>query len=233
MSHKIGRGWFGLTALVVLVGLVVQLVVAAHATGGIFAAPAARMANVFCYFTILSNIIVGVTSALLALRANRPSMVFRVTRLDGLIGIAVTGVVFHIALAGLQDLHGSAAFADLMLHTVSPLLSVVGWLLFGPRLATPRTITPRVALWSLAYPVLWLALTLIRGAITGFYPYPFLNAHDHGYATVGVTCVIIGVLFVVLAFGAMLVDQLIIRSSPGRRESGQGQHVGGVRRSGR
>lgn len=215
VRDKISRGWFGLTAVVVLVGLIVQLVVTARTTGGLFSSPAARVANVFCYFTILSNVIVGVTGLLLALRPDRPSPVFRVARLDGLIGIAVTGVVYHVALAGLHELQGYAALADQLLHTVSPLLCVIGWLLFGPRWTAVPTavpaITPRIAWWSLAYPLLWLVLTLIRGAITDFYPYPFLDAHTHGYAPVALSCVLIGVLFVGLAFGAMLVDRLIIR----------------------
>jgi hypothetical protein len=219
VRDKIARSWFGLTALVVLVGLIMQLVVTARITGGVFSSPAARVANVFCYFTILSNVIVGVTSLLLALRPDRPSPVFRIARLDGLIGIAVTGVVYHVALASLYELQGYAALSDQLLHTVSPLLCVIGWLLFGPRsagetatgLTTVPAITPSVALWSLAYPLLWLGLTLIRGAITDFYPYPFLDAHIHGYALVALNCVLIGVLFVGLAFGAMLVDRLILR----------------------
>jgi hypothetical protein len=207
VRDKIARGWFALSAVVVVVGLVVQLVVTAGATGGTFDSPAARVANVFCFFTILSNILVGATSLALALRLDRPSRLFRTLRLDALIGIAVTGVVFHIALAGLHDLQGAAALADLLLHTVSPLLGVVGWLLFGPRPA----ITPGIAGWSLAYPVLWLVFTLIRGAITNFYPYPFLDAHTHGYPAVALSCVLVGVLFVGLAFGAMLVDRLFLR----------------------
>jgi hypothetical protein len=211
VRDKIARGWFALSAVVVLVGLVVQLVVTARTTGGVFDSPAARVANVFCFFTILSNILVGGTSAALALRLNRPSRLFRTLRLDALIGIAVTGVVFHIALAGLHDLEGAAALADLLLHTVSPLLCVVGWLLFGPRPVITATITPGIAGWSLAYPVLWLVFTLIRGAITDFYPYPFLDAHAHGYVRVALSCVIVGVLFIGLAFGAMLLDRLLVR----------------------
>jgi hypothetical protein len=79
------RAWFGLTALVVVVGLVVQLFATADVQNGRFAALHSRLFNVFCFFTVQSNIIVGVTCLLLALQPDRRSAVFRVLRLDGLV----------------------------------------------------------------------------------------------------------------------------------------------------
>ncbi|TNC21097.1 Pr6Pr family membrane protein [Amycolatopsis alkalitolerans] len=203
----IARAWFAVTALVVLVGVAVQLVDAAHATGGLFASPAARVANVFCYFTILSNLIVGGTSLLLAIRPDRPSTAFRTLRLDGVLAIAVTGVVYHLALAGLVELTTAGAVANQLLHTVSPILGVLGWLLFGPH----GTLGPRIVWWSLAYPLLWLVFTLIRGAATGFYPYPFLEADSLGYARVTLNCVLIAVLFLALAGLLMPLDRRLAR----------------------
>lgn len=207
LSPMIARAWFAVQALVVLVGVVVQVVVTANATGGIFDSPAARVANVFCYFTILSNLIIGGTSLLLAVNPDRPSTVFRALRLDGVLAIAVTGVVYHIALTGLYELTPGGAFANQMLHTVSPILGVLGWLLFGPH----GTLNPHIVWWSLAYPLLWLVFTLIRGAASGFYPYPFLDVSDLGYPRVALNCVLIAVLFLALAAGAMLVDRRLAR----------------------
>jgi hypothetical protein len=205
---KVARAWFAATALVVLVGVVVQIVVAANKTDGLFDSPAARVANVFCYFTILSNLIIGATSLLLAFDLDRRSTVFRTFRLDGVLAIAVTGVVYHVALSGLHELAGFAALADVLLHTVSPILGVLGWLLFGPRGA----VTPRIVWWSLAYPLVWLAFTLIRGAATDFYPYPFLEAYHLGYPRVVLNCLIVAVLFLALAAGAMVLDRRLSRS---------------------
>ena len=85
--------------------------------------------------------------------------------------VAVTGVVCHLVLRQLQKLQGDAAFADLLLHTMSPLLCVVGWLCFGPRGAVDR----RAVVGALVFPIAWLAFTLLRGTAVGFWPYPFLN----------------------------------------------------------
>ncbi len=54
--------------------------------------------------------------------------------------------------------------------------------------------------WTI-FPLLYLAYTLIRGAIVGFYPYPFLNpAHTEGYFGVALYCVAILVIFLVLGW---------------------------------
>ncbi len=204
---SVRRVWFGLTALVVLVGLVVQIVVTAQATGGRFPDLGPRLFNLFCFFTILSNVLVLATNALLAIRPDRPSTLFRTLRLDGVLAIAVTGVVFHTVLKGLHELSGAAAFADFLLHTASPVLCVVGWLAFGPRGA----ITSRIIGWSIVFPLAWLGFTLVRGAIIDYYPYPFVDVTDLGYARVAINCLVISVLFLALAAGALQLDRLMAR----------------------
>ena len=207
---------FALTALAVLIGLVTQLFVTANTPGGFFPDTTSRTLNVFAYFTIQSNIIVGVTCGMLAVRLERPSTVFRVFRLDGLLCITVTFVVFRVALAGLHDLHGWAAFADFMLHGLVPVLCVLGWLAFGPH----RTLTPAVAAWSTVFPLAWLAFTLIRGAFLDWYPYPFIDVVANGYGKVSLNCVLIAAFFVALAAGATALDRLLSRVGEGRRVRG-------------
>jgi hypothetical protein len=132
-SERLARWAFGLTSALVTYGLVLQLVLAITNEAGLFATPGARLVNTLSYFTVQSNILVAVTTGLLAVRLHRPSLVFRVLRLSGLVAISITGVVFHLALADLQELTDKEAAADWVLHTASPLLCVAGWLVFGPR----------------------------------------------------------------------------------------------------
>ena len=61
------RWWFGLTAAGVAFGVVVNVAVAATSTGGFFSTAPARVFNVFCFFTIQSNLIVGVAAIAVAL----------------------------------------------------------------------------------------------------------------------------------------------------------------------
>jgi len=201
------RVCFALTALVAFSGVALQLWVAAGMTGGHFTSPIARVANVFVYFTIESNLIVGVTCGLLAFTRRRPSTVFRVFRLTGVVAIAITGVVYHAVLAGLVDLTAWGNVATQMLHTAVPLLAVAGWLLFGPRgLATWRT-----AALALAFPVFWLGCTLIRGAVTHWYPYPFVDADALGYARVALNVAVVTVLFLGLSYAAAALDLRLSR----------------------
>ena len=210
--NRLARCWFGVNAAVVLVGVVVQLFVTADGDEGFFTTPWKRVLNVFCFFTIQSNILVGVTSLFLAMGWARPTLLFRTLRLTAVVAIALTFVVFHAVLRDLQDLTGEAAFADFLLHTASPMLCVVGWLWFGPRRQTSR-----FAVWlTLVYPLVWGVFTLVRGHEIGFYPYPFIDPVDSGYDRVVVNLVIIGAVFVGLSAGAHWLDRRLAarRSSP-------------------
>jgi hypothetical protein len=201
-SEKLTRAWFAVTAVVALAGLVTQVAATASAPDG-------RVANLLCFFTIDSNLLVTITSALVALGAARGRL-FTVLWLDALVGIIVTGIVYQVALAGLYELHGLSLFADTMLHKVTPILFVLGWLLAAPR----GVLGWRTVWWSLLYPLAWLAFTLPRGAITGFYPYPFVDAGTLGYGQVALNCVFIGLFFTALAAGAYLYDRRLARVEP-------------------
>ena len=202
-----GRVWFAVTAAVVTAGIIVQLVVTATTSDGYFKENPDRVFNVFAYFTIQSNLLLGATTLLLALGLGGDSILFRTLRLNGVLCIAVTGIVYHVALAGLDDLSGGAAVANLLLHTVTPLLGVLGWLFFGPRGQTDATVVG----WSIVYPLLWLVFTLIRGEGTGFYPYPFVDVSEHGYGRVLLNCLLVALLFLALAAGATLLDRRLRR----------------------
>lgn len=202
----VARLWFAATALVVAIGIVVQLVATGRLDSGFFDSRAGRLVNVFCFFTVQSNIIVLVTSALLAVRLGRKPTWLWVLRLDGVLCIAVTFVVFHLALSDLQDLEGLARLADFLLHTAAPIMCVLGWLTFGPR---GRTSWRTVGL-AVIFPVAWLAFALVRGPLVGdYYPYPFLDVEEHGYLQVLLNCAAVAVLFLTLAAGAHLLDRTL------------------------
>jgi hypothetical protein len=209
----LARLWFAATALVVAVGIVVQLVATAELDSGFFDSRAGRIVNVFCFFTIQSNLIVMVTCALLAVRVGRKPRWFWVLRLDGVLCITVTFVVFHLALADLQDLEGLARTADFLLHTASPVLCLIGWLFFGPRGRTSW----RIVRLAVLFPVGWLVFALVRGPLVGdYYPYPFLDVGDHGYPRVLLNSAAVALLFLGLAAGAHLLDRRLGSRWPSR-----------------
>lgn len=202
------RCWFALTAALVILGLIVQIAVTWNFRGGHFATPLSRLFNLLFFFTILSNIITGVTNGLLSLNLDRSSEIFRVVRLAGLVGIAVTGIVYHGVLAENSHLEGWSLVADVILHSLVPVAAVVGWIVFGPR----GQLTPRVVAFSVLFPAIYCAVTLIRGPLVGdWYPYPFIDVAAHGYGRVAVNCALVAILFVGLAAGAYWLDGILSR----------------------
>ncbi|TDW88478.1 Pr6Pr family membrane protein [Kribbella sp. VKM Ac-2566] len=206
----VGRIWAAITGLIVVCGIVIQLVVTATGHEGFFPDNPERVFNVFAFFTIQSNLLLGGTALMLAALPDRPrSRLFDTLRLNGVLCIAVTGIVYHAVLAGTDDLHGWGSVANLLLHTAAPVVGVLGWLVFGPRGRTDWGIVG----WSIVYPVLWLVFTLVRGAFVGFYPYPFVNVDEHGYGKVLLNCLLVAVLFLALAAGATTLDGRLRRKT--------------------
>ena len=197
------RTLHAIVALAATVGVTMELVRAIVDGPGIAPSHTERIVRLFSYFTVQSNILVAVTSWLLAWRPDRDGRVFRVVRLDALLCIAVTGVVYHSVLSGEADLTPSGAIANLLLHTVSPVGAVVAWLALGPR----RRIESRTVWWSVAYPLAWIAYTFVRGAVVGWYPYPFIDVTAIGLGHALLNTGIVAVLFLLLAWLLGLVDR--------------------------
>lgn len=198
----VARACFALTALAVVVGVTIEAAVAANAAPDHFATAGGRVFNVFCYFTIQSNLLVGLSCLLLAVRLERRSALFAWLRMTGLVAIVITGLVYYLVLADFSTLHGWRLAGDLVAHAIVPVLSVVGWIAFGPRGLTTRHLVPL----TLVFPAAWLAFTLIRGPIVDYYPYPFVDVNAHGYPIVLVNSAVIGALVLALAAGALRLD---------------------------
>ncbi len=56
------RLWFAVTALCVVAGVAISVYTAAHNHTGHFHTPVARAFNTFAFFTVDSNLVVGVTA---------------------------------------------------------------------------------------------------------------------------------------------------------------------------
>ncbi|GAB3406492.1 Pr6Pr family membrane protein [Flindersiella endophytica] len=161
-----------------------------------------RLWRLFSYFTIQSNLIVLAAAVVLAWRPRHDGWFWRVVRLDSLLGIVITGLVYAIVLAPQVHLTGAALVATIGFHYVSPWAALVAWLLFGPR---PRMNWATV--WAaFGWPVLWLVYTFTHGALTDWYPYPFLDVVDIGLGTAIRNAFVVLVLGVLLALAFKALD---------------------------
>jgi hypothetical protein len=164
--------------------------------------------NFFSYFTIIVNILVALAMTLpwLAPQSRRGRWFMRPSvRTTIMVYIVVVGVVYHVMLRNLFHPQGWRLLCNVILHYVTPTLFVLDWLLFVPK----RDLSWKLALGGLALPLLYVAWTLLHGAIAGFYPYPFLNVPRLGYEQVfmNITGLVVG--FVVLMLIVLAVTRLL------------------------
>ena len=204
---RAARAWHLLTAAVALSALVLQLVLVVRG-GRVLEethppSTGLRLLRFVAYFTVQSNVLVLASTAGLVADPRRCRGAARAVRTAAVTGIAVTGLVHWFLLRPLLHLHGADLVADRLLHLVVPALAVVGWLVLGPR---PYT-TWRSSLVATGWPLAWLLVILGQGAATGWYPYPFLDHHRHGWAHVGVVCAGILVLWFALLAAERLYDR--------------------------
>ena len=210
-TSRTARAWHQLTLAVAVVALVLQLVLIASGQDVLEGAArqvsdGERIRRYFCYFTIQSNFLVAVSTALVV-RRRTDSALFRAVRLASLVGITVTGLVAAVALPPSALYSPLNLLCDRLLHIAVPVLTLVGWVAFGPRGKAGRD----DLLAALAWPVLWLASTLALGPVVGWYPYPFLDVARNGYGTVLLNCAVIAVLFLVLGALALWADRRLSR----------------------
>lgn len=223
VSHT-GRLAFGVTALLAAFGLALNLVITAlgtypavgatptsygYANGDGLAGVVGRVIDFLSYFTILSNIVVIIV--LLALWRGRvgPTPVWRALRMDSLLMITVTGLIFAIVLAPDAHLQGLEYVTNTIEHYITPALTIVTFLVWGPR-AWLRLGT---VLAALVIPILWVAYALIRGAVIDAYPYGFIDVATHGYGTVLINVLGVLALGIVLGLVFLGVDKLLSRRS--------------------
>jgi hypothetical protein len=171
-----------------------------------------RLSDTVSYFTIWSNVVVAVSVTLLARRSVPVTAWGRVLRLDALLMITITAIVYQALLAPSAVVVGWSRLTDPILHQVTPLLTVLVWLLVGPR----GWVSWRVVLGSLVIPLAWIGWMLARGAVVGAYPYDFANVAELGYAQVAMT--LLGILTFGFAVAAVYwgLDAALRRVAPRR-----------------
>lgn len=190
--------------------------------------------NTFSYFTIQSNVLVLVTSAVLAVRPTIAGPWWRVLRLAALAGITVTGIVYATVIAPYVHLSGAAMIYNVTFHYVVPIASVVGFVLVGPRL---RLYNRDLAF--MAWPLMWLVYTMLRGALlhpefTGLgqsashYPYQFLDIDQVAVFEVVASIALVTVLLTGIGIAYIHAEQHLEsrRSTPNRLFTTRSRDIG-------
>ncbi len=180
-----------------------------------------RPLRFFAFFTILSNLFGAFLWLWLAVRWRAAR-----TRTDDLLRgasvlyLIVTFIVVVVLLSG-AELSLSNALVDIIVHKLFPVLVVIDWLVDPPETDLRMQ---DVLLW-LIFPLIWVGLTLIRGAADSWYPYPFLDPDNGGYRSVAyhVVAIFAGLLVVagaIIALGDFGRDRRIRREHAAGGPSG-------------
>ena len=85
--------------------------------------------------------------------------------------ITITAIVYAVLLAPVTEVVGWSLLTDPILHQVTPIVTVLVWLVFGPR----GWITGRTVLAAMVIPIAWIVWVMVRGSITSTYPYGFVT----------------------------------------------------------
>ncbi len=132
--------------------------------------------------------------------------------------ISITGLVYNFLLTRMvspEQLQIISPLSNMLLHTVTPVMAVIDWLLFDVH----GRLRWRDALLWLLYPAAYFVFALVRGALIGAgwlggyfkYPYPFLNVDTLGNGGVARNFMIYGVGFWLLGLLFVALDRLIKR----------------------
>jgi hypothetical protein len=159
---------------------------------------AVKSVEFFSYFTILSNML---AAAALVAPLVAPNSRFAVwaeqsgPRAAIATYLTITAVVYHTMLASQWNPQGLRFVSNLILHTITPLTYLTDVALRGGQ-GQARWIA---AAKAMAYPALFGLWTLIHGALSGFYPYPFMNVTKRGYPAVVLTMIEMSIAFALVA----------------------------------
>lgn len=186
VAYKVAFGLLGLSAIATEIVVLMSRDVFAPA-------------NFFSFFTIQSNLFataVLIASGVFALKRSTPNWLGAV-RGAATLYMLTTGIIFAALLSGLDaGILTAVPWDNTVLHYIMPFAMVVDWLLDPPKALIPFK---RAALW-LIYPAAYLAYTLVRGPIVGWYPYPFLNPANSGCIGVALVCVGVAVTILTLTW---------------------------------
>lgn len=218
-------------SVAIVAAVVTQLTVSMTRTAEAGGDVATVFANFFSFFTILSNVIAAVVLTWAAIASLRdPAKAHSSLGLSAALAcaityMAITGIVYNALLRGITLPQGSepVPWSNEVLHLVAPLFLLLD-LLIGP---ARRALRWRVVGVIIAFPLLWVTYTLIRGPLvtnptTGdpyWYPYPFLNPNNPGGWGMVIAYVVgIAVAFVVVGFFVVWVTRRRERRGVGRRD---------------
>ena len=160
----------------------------------------------FSFFTIQVNIIIAICFTILLFSPDSKWGAFfsKQTTLAAItVYIVIVGLIYNTILRFLWAPTGLQKIVDELLHSIIPVSTFLYWLFFAGKNGLQwKSIWP----W-LIYPFAYIIYILIRGSMSGYYPYPFVNTTELGLNKVLVNSVGIAAVFIIASFAFVAVGK--------------------------
>jgi hypothetical protein len=168
------------------------------------------LVSFFGFFTVLTNLLVALVFAAEAGLSKKTSFLRRADlQSAAAVYVVIVSVVYTVLLQHLAAESGPRWLADVLLHYVIPPIYLLYWLVSVPK-GTLRWVDP---LRWLAYPLAYFAASLARGALTGIYPYPFLNVQLLGFEHLAINAVALLAAFTAVSCLCVALDRALARAT--------------------
>lgn len=159
----------------------------------------------FSFFTILTNLIVAIYFTYQALQKNSYKNEHSGVLTAVTLYIVIVGLVYQIILRSTWDPIGLSKLVNELLHSLIPVLTFLYWYVYENKKELQYRL---IVQWAL-YPVGYLFFILIRGHISNFYPYPFVNVTELGLSKVLLNSCWISLLFIGLSLLFIRIGKLL------------------------
>ena len=223
ISANTRRNLFGLTALSAWFGFGLSLIIeifylvpyksavpslyGTHPAG--WSGSFGRVIDLLSYFTIWSQLVVGIVMSLLFLNPIRDSPRLRVFLVDAVLMISVTGIVYNLMIGPKFPPQGLNVYSSFLEHTFTPILMVLVFLVVGPR----DWFTKLTVRQGLYLPIGYIFYALIRGSVIDQYPYDFIDVVQYGYFVVIITVLAILTAALVMLLLYWLIDSKLTKTA--------------------
>lgn len=167
-----------------------------------------RPAEYFAYFSIQGTLIASVMMAYtgwLAWSGTAEKRQVTIARVSATTYSVVIAVVYNALLRGTPGDIRDAGYAwpvvpNEIMHVWAAVFMLLDWLV----VAGASQVRLRAAFWVAAFPLAWLAFSVTRGIVDGWWAYWFLNPNDEGGLS-GMFTYIGGITVLMISLGFILL----------------------------
>ena len=173
-----------------------------------------RPAEYFSYFTVTSCLLAGgllVVTGIRVLRQQPETKAVTLARLTIAVSMVIVGVIYNALLANSAPDARDVGYAwpvlpNQIMHTYMPIVIFLEWLLTNTGVA----LKIKSSFWVLIYPLTWLAFSITRGYVQGWWAYWFIDP-QYGLGTMITWILAISAFFILLSVGLVPAERAITK----------------------